>query len=62
MLNEKGLQLRNAIAEAGYEVTPDELEVSLIEAEKRIGGGVCRFCGKEGELRHGMCFDCFMRD
>ena len=65
MLSKKGYQLRNAIAEAGFEVTPAELDEALMEAHERISGGPCRFCGKgddNTELRFGMCFDCFKKD
>jgi hypothetical protein len=43
MLTPDGHKLRQAIAEAGFEVTPDELEGALIEAEERISGGACRY-------------------
>ena len=62
-LSKDGYKLRNAIAEAGFEVTPQELDDALMEAHERISGGVCRFCGKgneDTELRYGMCFDCLM--
>ncbi len=58
MLSKNGYALRNAIAEAGIEITPDELNDALEEAQKRIGGGHCRFCGEEAEPRYGGCFDC----
>jgi hypothetical protein len=64
MLTPDGHKLRQAIAEAGFEVTPDELEGALIEAEERISGGACRFCGEGDsgtELRYGMCFKCFSK-
>ena len=63
-LSKDGYKLRNAIAEAGIEVTPDELDEALMEAHERIGGGVCEFCGEgdeDTELRFGMCFKCFSK-
>lgn len=64
-LSKDGYRLRNMIAEAGFEVTPDELDDALMKAHERISGGVCHFCGKgdeNTELRYGMCFKCFMKD
>lgn len=64
-LSQDGYKLRNAIAEAGFEVIPQELDDALMDAHERISGGVCRFCGKgdeDTELRYGMCFKCFMKD
>jgi hypothetical protein len=64
-LSKKGYQLRNAIAGAGYEVTPEELDEALVEAHERIGGGVCCRCGKgdaDTELRFGVCFKCCMAE
>ncbi len=63
-LSQDGYRLREAIAEAGFEITPDELDGALLEAHERIGGGVCRFCGEgdeDTELRYGMCFKCLMQ-
>lgn len=57
-LSTDGFSLRTAIAEAGIELTPDELEDGLIEAEQRIGHGECNFCGEVAELRYGGCFEC----
>lgn len=65
MLSIDGYKLRNLIASGGYEVTPDELEIALLEAHHRISGGKCRFCGEgdeDTELRFGMCFKCFIKD
>ena len=42
-LSKDGYKLREAIAEAGFEVTPDELDDALMEAHERISGGECRF-------------------
>ena len=62
-LGSDAYKLRNSIAEAGKEVTPDELHEALAEARVRIGHGTCRFCGaEEEELRYGMCFSCFVKD
>ncbi len=64
VLSKDGYRLREALAEAGIEVTPNELNESLMEAHQRIGGGVCKFCGKgdeDTELRYGMCFKCFTK-
>jgi len=64
-LSRDGYRLRDAIASAGYEVTPDELEGALLEAHDRIGGGVCRRCGcgdENTELRYGVCFKCMMQE
>lgn len=61
-LSQDGYKLREAIAEAGFEVTPDELDEALMEAHGRVSGGVCKFCGEgneDTELRYGMCFKCF---
>ena len=63
-LSRDGHRLREVIAEAGFEVTPDELDEALMEAHERISGGQCRFCGKgdeDTELRYGMCFECFKK-
>ena len=63
-LSGDGYRLRNAMADAGFEVTPDELDEAFMEAHERIGGGVCKFCGKgdeHTELRYGMCFPCFIK-
>lgn len=63
-LSKDGFRLREAIAEAGFEITPDELNEALEDAHERIGGGVCRFCNEgdeDTELRYGMCFKCFMK-
>ena len=62
-LSRDGYRLREVIAEAGFEVTPDELDEALMETHERIGGQ-CRFCGKgdeDTELRYGMCFECFKK-
>jgi len=64
-LSKEGYKLREAIAEAGFEITPDELDEALLEAHERIGGGVCRFCGEgdeNTELRYGMCYKCFISE
>ncbi len=64
-LSKDGYRLREAIAEAGFEITPDELDDALNEAHERISGGVCKFCGEgdeNTELRYGMCFKCFIKD
>lgn len=64
MLSAQGFELRNALAESGFEITPDELDDALNEAHERIGGGVCRFCNEgdeDTELRYGMCFKCFIK-
>lgn len=64
MLSKNGYSLRNVLAEAGFEVTPDELDEALLEAHERINGGKCRFCGQGDEnieLRYGMCFKCFSK-
>ena len=47
--------------EAGFVVTPKELDDALMDAHERISSGVCRFCGKDTELRYGMCFKCSMQ-
>ena len=60
-----GYKLRDAIAGAGFEVTPEELDEALMEAHERISGGVCRRCGKgdeNTELRYGVCFECMMKE
>lgn len=65
MLSKKGYQLRELIAEGGFEVTPDELELGLMEAHERISGGVCKRCGEgdeDTELRFGVCFECMMKE
>ncbi len=65
MLSAQGYRLREVMAEAGFEVTPDELDTALLEAHERISGGPCKFCGigdEDTELRYGMCFTCFMKD
>ena len=62
MLSKEGYRLRELIAESGFEVTPNELNMALLEAHERISGGLCDFYGKGGEdteLRFGMCFKCF---
>lgn len=62
-LSKDGYKLRESLSEAGFEVTPDELDEAFEEAHERISGGVCRFCGKgneDTELRYGMCFQCFI--
>ncbi len=64
-LSKDGYRLREAIAEAGFEITPDELDEALMDAHERISGGVFRFCGEgdeDTELRYGMCFKCFSKD
>jgi hypothetical protein len=65
MLSKDGYKLRELIASAGYEVTPDELDLALIEAHERISGGKCKRCGKgdeNTELRFGVCFECMMKE
>lgn len=61
-LSPDGYKLRNAIAEGGFEVTPDELDDALLEAHERIGGGPCVKCGKMKETRFGWCFQCLFGD
>ena len=64
MLSQNGYILREAIAETGFEITPDELDDALMEAHERISGGKCQFCNEgdeDTELRYGMCFICFMK-
>ena len=45
-LSKDGYRLRELIAEAGFEVTPDELDEALMDAHERISGGKCRFVEK----------------
>lgn len=59
-LSRDGQKLRERIAEAGIELTPDELATGLAEAFARGGYGPCVNCGQEEELRLGWCFDCVM--
>ena len=57
--------LRQIIAQAGFEVTPEELDIALLEAHQRISGGKCKRCGKgdkNTELRFGVCFKCMMKE
>ncbi|MCK5604364.1 hypothetical protein KAR91_20915 [Candidatus Pacearchaeota archaeon] len=58
-LSAKGFKLRESIAEAGIELTPDELDEGLLEAHQRIRGGPCSVCGRDLETRFGICFLCF---
>lgn len=65
MLTADGYKLRDMIAEAGFEVTPEELDLALTEAHERISGGKCERCGKgdeDTELRFGVCFECMMKE
>lgn len=65
MLSKDGFRLRELISGAGFEITPDELELGLIEAHERIGGGKCKRCGQgdgNTELRYGVCFECAMKE
>lgn len=64
-LSKDGYRLRELISEGGFEVTPDELDMALIEAHERTGGGQCTWCGKgdeNTELRWGVCFSCMMEE
>ena len=64
-LSKDGYRLRELIAEGGFEVTPDELDISLQEAHERVGGGRCDRCGKgneDTELHWGVCFKCMMAE
>lgn len=71
-LTKQGYELRERIAEAGFEITPDELADSLEEANERIRpgpDGCCVKCGNthrtrgphNGEpldFRFGLCDEC----
>lgn len=57
-LSREGLRLRTKLSEAGYEVTPKDFADAVDDALERIGHGPCSKCGREEELRYGMCFDC----
>ena len=59
-LSHDGQQFRQTLAEHGIEVTPSELAEAIDEALERIGGGTCSVCGRNTELRYGMCFVCAM--
>ena len=60
-LSRMGQKLRESIAEAGFEVTPNELVEGIEEAAQRIGYGRCSLCRCDNmELRYGMCFGCAM--
>ena len=48
-LSKDGYKLRDAMAEAGFEVTPHGLDEALMEAHERIGSGKCCFCGEGNE-------------
>ncbi len=67
-LTREGLRLRESIAEAGIEITPDELANGLEEAHKRIrpgSDGTCTNChrthGRDGSplnFHFGVCDEC----
>jgi hypothetical protein len=57
-LSRRGHKLRTKLAEAGVEVTPSQLADAIDEALVRVGHGPCSKCGRDEELRYGMCFDC----
>ena len=64
-LTAAGYRLRNAIAEAGVELTPQELADGLAEAAERIQpgpDGTCRICHHDGsdgrDFRFGICDVC----
>ena len=67
-LSREGFELRNSLAEAGVETTPDQLEAGLEEAIERIHpgpDGTCVKCHRskreDGSLldfRYGWCDDC----
>lgn len=67
-LSQVGFALRNKLAEAGIEVTPDHLEASIDEADERIQSGpdgTCLKCrrreredGSPLDFRYGWCSDC----
>jgi hypothetical protein len=57
-LSRLGHKLRTKLAEAGVEVTPQDLADAIDEALARVSYGPCSKCGQEEELRYGMCFDC----
>ena len=58
-LTPRGHRLRTRLAEHGFEVTPDELAMSIKEEWLgHISWGACASCGRRRELRYGMCIDC----
>lgn len=62
-LSSTGHEFRTQLAEAGIEVTPDQLVEAIEEAAGRIGYGQCVHCGRaDQELRYGWCFDCVIGD
>ena len=61
-LSKFGHKVREELSVQGIELTPDELEEGIREADERIGYGACVICGKIRETRYGMCFDCFMKE
>jgi hypothetical protein len=61
-LSKDGYRLRESIAEAGVEITPDELADGIDDAINRISGGPCSVCGETKECRYGMCFDCCFQE
>lgn len=69
-LSQEGFRFREALAEAGFEVTPDQLAGGVIEADKTIRPGPdgrCVNCGNRHrkddpsislDFRCGLCDEC----
>lgn len=59
--NKELLELRNHLAEAGYETTPGRLLAVLALAHVEGGDG-CFVCGIESDMSlSSLCFKCFLR-
>lgn len=71
-LSKDGFALRNGLAKGGIELTPDQLEDGICEADERIQPGpfgVCVVChrserndGSGLDFRYGMCYECAFPD
>lgn len=69
LLSKRGYRMRQAIAEAGVETTPQELADAVDEARERVRpgpDGVCVKCGREPgygvDFRYGLCDFCAFPD